>query len=387
MKKKKRLKNKKIYIYLDVPISNHQINQIFPEQFKFKKNSVFVNTSYLNFSKEKLKNFFKKIPKSEIPKNMIYLKSLKNLKFFLKKIKESDILIFYSYFISLKNLKFNALELFSKVKCKKILIKQHSQIVPNLKKNVLINFIRLIKYILKNLFLRDNSHNIESDHILSFGEKNKIKFNKNDNKNYLDYPSFWLRFYSKPKKKKIITYIDETLDYSDDQFLFKGKAQKKINNIERYLKKLNYFFSVIEKKYKCKLIICCKKKFRYDKNYFDGRKLVYGKTLEFISKSKLVIGHKSDALFQAVYSKSPVILLKSREFSFKRNLEINLKSINLFNKKCNFLEDYNDKKVGLDTSVDKEYCNKIIDNYFVSKNQIKQNFHEKLTSDLRRSIL
>ena len=83
------------------------------------------------------------------------------------------------------------------------MIKQHSQIVPNLKKNVLINFIRLIKYILKNLFLRDNSHNIESDHILSFGEKNKIKFNKNDNKNYLDYPSFWLRFYSKPKKRKL----------------------------------------------------------------------------------------------------------------------------------------------------------------------------------------
>ena len=76
----------------------------------------------------------------------------------------------------------------------------------------------------------------------------------------------------------------------------------------------------MKKKYKCKLTICCKKKFRYDKNYFDGRKLVYGKTLEFISKSKLVIGHKSDALFQAVYSKSPVILLKSREFSFKRNL-------------------------------------------------------------------
>ena len=44
-------------------------------------------------------------------------------------------------------------------------------------------------------------------------------------------------------------------------------------------------------------------------------------------------------------------------------------------------------KSGFRYSVDKEYCNKIIDNYFVSKNQIKQNFHEKLTSDLRRSIL
>ena len=387
MKKNNKLKDKKIYIYIDVPVSKHQINQIFPKEFKLKKNLKFVNTSYLNFNKEQLKNFYKRIPKKEIPQNMIYLKSISDLKFFFKKIKNTDIFIFYSYFVTLKNLKLDALKLFNEINCKKILIKQHSWIFPNLKKDFLINFFKLGKYFFNRLFFRDNSLKIQSDYILSFGEKNKKKFSNNGNDNYLDYPSFWIKFNSIRQNKKIITYVDETLDYSGDQFLVKNKAQKKIQNINEYLIKLNHFFSKIEKKFNCKLIICCKKKFRYEKNYFGGRKLVYGKTLEFISKSKLVVGHKSDALIQAIYSKSPVILLKSKEFSVKRNLEINSKSINLFNKKCNFLEDYNEKKVKLDTSIDKEYYDKIIDNYFVSKNQIRQNFHEKLTSDLKKLLL
>jgi len=387
LKKNLKLKNKKVYIYIDVPVSKHQINQIFPKEFKLKKNLIFINTSYLNFNKEQLKNFYKKIPKSEIPKNMIYIKNLKNLKFFFKKIKSSDIFIFYNYFFSLKNYKLDASELFNEINCKKILIKQHSWIFPNLKKDFFISFFKLLKYLLNKIFLSENSNSVKSDYILSFGEKNKKKFINDVDKNYLDYPSFWIQFNSIPKNKKFVTYVDETLDYSGDQFLFKNKVQKKIRNINNYLIKLNYFFSVIEKKFNCKLIICCKKKSKYDKNYFDGRKLVYGKTLEFISKSKLVIGHKSDALIQAIYSKSPVILLKSKEFSVRRNLEISSKSVNLFNKKCNFLEEYNDKKVELDTSIDKEYYKKIIDNYFVSKNQIKQNFHEKLTSDLNKLFL
>ena len=111
--------------------------------------------------------------------------------------------------------------------------------------------------------------------------------------------------------------------------------------------------------------------------------MVYGKTLEYISKSKLVIGHKSDALIQAIYSKSPVILLRSREFSLKRNLEINSRSINWFNKKSIFFEDYYDKKKELDVSVDEKYYSKILNNHFISKNQIKMNFHEKLNLDLK----
>ena len=94
MKKKIKFKNKKIYVYIDVPVSKHQINQIFPKEFKLKKNLIFINTSNLNFENEKLKNFYKKIPKSEIPKNMIYIKNVNNLKIFLKKLKVQIFLYF-----------------------------------------------------------------------------------------------------------------------------------------------------------------------------------------------------------------------------------------------------------------------------------------------------
>ncbi len=89
-------------------------------------------------------------------------------------------------------------------------------------------------------------------------------------------------------------------------------------------------------------------------------------------------------MFQAIYSKTPVVLLKSKEFKLQRNLSISSRSINLFNKRSKFLEDYNDGKEELDISLDKAYYKKILNNYFISKNQTKQNFYEKLTSDLKK---
>ena len=44
-------------------------------------------------------------------------------------------------------------------------------------------------------------------------------------------------------------------------------------------------------------------------------------------------------------------------------------------------------KMIIDTSLDKFFYQKILNDYFISKNQIKQNFHEKFTSDLKKLIL
>ena len=203
MKKKLKLKNKKIYVYIDVPVSKYQLDLIFPKEFKLKKNLVFINTSNLNFKKNQLRDFYKKIPKNEIPKDMIYIKNLNNLKSLYKKIQSTDIFIFYIYFFSLKNNKYDASKLFNIINCKKILIKQHSWIFPNLKIGFFINFLRLLKYIINKIFLSENKNNIKSDYILSFGEKNRKKFINNDRKNYLDYPSYWIKFNTIPKNKKL----------------------------------------------------------------------------------------------------------------------------------------------------------------------------------------
>ena len=255
-------------------------------------------------------------------------------------------------------------------------------------KRSFFNFLRTIKYKFSKKFYISQLKSLSVDYLISFGEKNRdrIKKNLDDNIQYLDYPSLWIEFNPRLPFKNLITYVDEGLSYSPDQFLFNSPS-KKIKDIKNYLLKLNKFFSIIEKKYKRKIIICCSKKMKYKNNVFNGRKIVYGKTLEYITKSKLVIGHNSDALFQAIYSYSPVLLIQSREFSYKKNLKIFYKSINLFNKKSYFLEDYVYNKIIIDTSLDKSFYRKILNDYFISKNQIKQNFHEKFTSDLKKLIL
>ena len=382
MTKNKKLKKRKIYLYLDSPVTKYQINNILPRDFEFYKDLVFINTSHLNYKKKQLRNFYKKIPNNEIPKNMINFKNLNQLSIFINKINKNDIFIFLNNQLTLKNSKFGIFQLFNIIKCKKILISEHSWIFPNLQKNFFLNTFRTIKFIIHKFFFSNHVEKTQFNHVLTFGELNKKKENK-----YLDFPSFWIKFNLKKRQKSLITYVDENFDYSNDIYLFRDKFKKKINDRSLYIRKLNYFFSQVEKKYRCKIIICCKKRFRYKKNYFDGRKIVYGKTHEYISKSKFVIGHKSDALFQALYSKTPVVLLKSKEFKLTRNLAISSRSINLFNKKSEFLEDYNSKKEELDISLDKVYYKKILNNHFISKNQIQQNFHEKLTSSLKKLSL
>ena len=93
------------------------------------------------------------------------------------------------------------------------------------------------------------------------------------------------------------------------------------------------------------MLISCSKKYIYSKNLFGGRKIYYGKTLQLISQSKLVIGHRGDSLYQALYSKTPVLLLKSKYFDLRKNTHIDSRSVNHFNKKAYFMEDYIEKNL------------------------------------------
>ena len=124
---------------MNSPVTKYQINNILPRDFEFYKDLVFINTSHLNYQKKQLRNFYKKIPNNEIPKNMINFKNLNQLSIFINKINKNDIFIFLNNQLSLKNSKFGILQLFNIIKCKKILISEHSWIFPNLQKNFFLN--------------------------------------------------------------------------------------------------------------------------------------------------------------------------------------------------------------------------------------------------------
>ena len=157
-----------------------------------------------------------------------------------------------------------------------------------------------------------------------------------------------------------------------------------MSDTKLFLINLLNFFEIIEKKFNKKVIISCSKKHIYSKNLFGNRKIIYGKTLQLISESKLVLGHRGDSLYQALYSKTPVLLLKSKFFDLKKNTYINSRSINHFNKKSYFIEDYLKNKVDLDFTIDKNFYNSIFKNYFLSPGTKKENFSNKIETELNK---
>ena len=113
-------------------------------------------------------------------------------------------------------------------------------------------------------------------------------------------------------------------------------------------------------------------------------KIIYGKTLELISKSKLVLGHSSEALNQSIYNEVPVLCLKHKTFTFKRNFTIESKSTKLFNKNSIFIENYLENQNNLDLSVDKRFYKNILHDYFISPNMKFNNFSKQLKTEIEK---
>ena len=159
--------------------------------------------------------------------------------------------------------------------------------------------------------------------------------------------------------------------------MLRGKKKKKILTL-KFLKDLKNFFEIIEKQTGLKVVVSCSKKIQIQKNLFGKRKNFYGRTLELISKSKLILGIGSDALYQALYNNVPVICLKHRYFSLKRNILIQMKSVTLFNKHASSIEDYILSKKKITFDKDENFYQEILNDYFISSGLKYENFSQKL---------
>ncbi len=379
------MKKNNLYIYIDQPFANQQMEMVFPKKFKNPKfNLKFLSTQNISFTKDEIRNYYKSTPSNEIPKNVIYLNSQNEFENYVKKIKSEDLVFLRER--SINEIKFNNfdLKLFKKYKIKTIWFDYDPWFKSNLSKSTFLNTLRHIRVATRKLILSMKKYDYEPNYYVGFGTETKKNFIKMGFKKtkYLDCPSIWIKSSKKkPRIKNFIVYVDENLFFSRDQFLF-DKKMKKISNVNTFLKDINLFFNILEKKYKTKVIISCSKKYTYDKNYFEGRKIIYGKTLDLISRSKAVVGHSSDALFQAIYSNKPTILLKHKTFNVKKNFFVHFKSINLFDKYANYLEDYLKNKKKINISINKKYYKSILTKYFISKKFKLKNFYENFSKQI-----
>jgi len=159
--------------------------------------------------------------------------------------------------------------------------------------------------------------------ILAGGSKTLINYNPPIGKrtkiiwgHTLDY-DLYLKDLIKPSKNEIkgekyAVFIDQYLPFAPD-YIYMGT--KSPLTPARYYHSLSKFFSRIEKETGLNIIIAAhpRSKYKKHKNYFGDRKLIYGKTIELIRDSELVLMHYSASLNFAVLYNKPVLFFTTGE--------------------------------------------------------------------------
>ena len=97
---------------------------------------------------------------------------------------------------------------------------------------------------------------------------------------------------------------------------------------------------------------------------FNNSKIVYNETFRLIQNSKLVIGYKSQALFQVVASNKPMLLLRDENFINVKNAHIfgmsdilNIDSKSAVNFSIKFLDLLLNKNQKYQSIVERYLCN------------------------------
>mgnify|MGYP006080505865 CR=1 FL=1 len=164
---------------------------------------------------------------------------------------------------------------------------------------------------------------------------------------------------------KYYVYVDEGITKSPDASLYGTDSQGVFLNQQKFLKNLNNVFDIIENHLRVSIVIAATSRCRYsDSTIFNNRRIFYDETFALIQNSDLVIGHKSQALFQAVANNKKILLLRDENFINIKNIHItgmsNLLGINSILTK-NFNIQFLEKLLNLDQEyesiLEKYLCN------------------------------
>lgn len=129
--------------------------------------------------------------------------------------------------------------------------------------------------------------------------------------NSTDYTTALLLKNTMPVEEKYIVFIDQYLPFHSDLDM---TGDKRVN-AATYYAGLNLLFAKMERIYDCKVIVAAHPaalKYK-ERNYFDGRKVVFGKTGQLISGCIGVLGHCSTAVAFPVVFRKKMIMLTSNE--------------------------------------------------------------------------
>ena len=309
-------------------------------------------------------HFLKAYKKERLKSKVYQFKRIKDLFFFLKKFQNSSKTIIFNFNVSV-NLSSFVINLIIKNLNLKMYgfnnpgnffwspnkLTKLKKIFYNLKQLIFDPKIFIWNLRVKFFLLLDNFFKIKLDYLFVAGSKYVPKnhgFKKVFHINSWDYSRLILNKKKlKKAKDKNIVFLDAPGPmFKSDSFLLNRKNDETAENTYPSLRS---FFDKIEKKFKSKVIIAAHPKTKHKKfpRYFGGRRVAHNKTLDLISKSKLVITRNSSAITYAIYFKLPIFFIYTKEIKRKKNLgfyniyylakELGLEAININNYNENIL--------------------------------------------------
>ena len=205
-----------------------------------------------------------------------------------------------------------------------------------------------------------------------------IRANSFDYSNYITYK----KEIHNIKKKKIAIFIDSPTPLYDGDNLFTNTNKENLLTIKNWYQSLNFFFKNIEKLLDIEIKICLHPKVNYlkaQKEYkkiFEGREVLKKRPLYYLNYTRLIISRQSTGFSYAVISKTPSIVITSKElikdkrsFNFQRHLarELGVDIINIDNK-------IDSKKIKKLTKIKKEKYRQYKLKYLTSLNILKPNY-------------
>ncbi len=209
------------------------------------------------------------------------------------------------------------LEIFNKHKIQYVL---HHLIphpyIPNLWSKLKLN--------LKLLKIRFQNNKKKPSLIIGTGSEGRKQVSKIYKKNFIykSLPSFNILWHREEPiiNEKYIAYVDGAVNLSPDAALF-GLTNPN-QDIEGFYKRINNVFEKIENWTNFKVIIAASGKYDYEINPFKNRDIIYKKTANLIQHSKIVLGHNSSGVDQAIVDYKPLLLFKDHCFIDNKNKEI-----------------------------------------------------------------
>lgn len=137
--------------------------------------------------------------------------------------------------------------------------------------------------------------------------------------NYVDYEQ-WIRerpIQSNSGKKNICVFLDQAACSHPDNSILCDIAPFDKAIIDNYFEQMNNLFQTIENEFSLEVIIAAHPRSNYHGDEFNGRKIVYGKTLEFMRKAKMAVAHFSASCGYAAMFKIPLLLITCNLFKTK----------------------------------------------------------------------